>query len=177
MANDFFRKSGSPNVHTAGTVSQLKSEFSNMESGFNKFPGWTGNASKWLQVNAGGTAIDAVSQVVANALLTANGYYIFPGANQLIFQWCTALHTVSGLFMVTLPITFPTAILHAIVGTNQPDFDGGGGLAPTMIVPGIDFPLCTLSQVAVRIKGRTSTSGTGDAAGVGHSYRILAWGY
>jgi hypothetical protein len=116
--------------------------------------------------------------VVADASFAANGYYIFPGSSQLIIQWVTALHTVSGLFMVTLPMTFPTAILHATIGVNQPDFDGGGGPAPTMIVPGIHFASCTTSQVAVRIKGVTSTSGSpGEAAGLGHSYRILALGY
>jgi hypothetical protein len=174
MANEFYRKSGSPNIHTVGSVTQLNSEYAAAASGFDKFPALLNNASKLLAVNESGTAIEAVNEAVIDSLLTTSGYYVFPGDNQLILQWVTASPAgPPDAQTVTLPITFPNAILHVIPGCWQQDWDS----APAFVYVGINFSACTTSQIAYKARVRTSTSGSiGVGIGIGMPYRFLAWG-
>lgn len=46
MANPFFNASGSPGVGSSGSPSVIRSEFANIEAGFDKFPAL--DANKWI---------------------------------------------------------------------------------------------------------------------------------
>jgi hypothetical protein len=73
MANDFYNASGWPAVRQAGTSAPARNELSLIAQGFDKFPVLTGNALKVWRVNAGGTAIEAVSSLsLTDLTLTGN---------------------------------------------------------------------------------------------------------
>lgn len=57
MANEFYSASGIPIQGQVDDPAQMQNEFSAIESGFNKFPGLSGNAGKALVVNSTADAI------------------------------------------------------------------------------------------------------------------------
>lgn len=61
MSNDYYNESGSPSTGSAGTSSTMRSEFSSIGDGFDKLPGLTGNGLKIVAVNAGGSALEAIT--------------------------------------------------------------------------------------------------------------------
>lgn len=65
---DFFVASGSPAYRSGptGTSAAMRAEFTAIETAMAKLAGYTGNGSKFLRVNAGGTAYEALT--VADAL-------------------------------------------------------------------------------------------------------------
>lgn len=74
MSNDFYTPSGTPVSNSSGASSAVRSEFQLIESAFNKFPALTANGSKFLRINSGATAVEALSASDAlTALLAADG--------------------------------------------------------------------------------------------------------
>jgi hypothetical protein len=61
MANEFYTPSGSPATSSHGASSTIRAEFLALQAAFNKMPTLSTNASKILAVNAGGNAIEALS--------------------------------------------------------------------------------------------------------------------
>lgn len=60
MSNPYYTPTGNPSTGAAGASSTMRSEFAAVEAGFDKFPALTGNTLKYLRVNSGETAVEAV---------------------------------------------------------------------------------------------------------------------
>jgi hypothetical protein len=63
MSNDFYTPSGWPQPHAAGSSAQARAELASIQAGFDKLPALTGNANKYLRVNSGATAVEAVNTI------------------------------------------------------------------------------------------------------------------
>ena len=61
MSNDFFNKTGNPQPNSAGSSSLMRAEIASIEAGFDKLPTITANGGKIIAVNAGATALEAVT--------------------------------------------------------------------------------------------------------------------
>lgn len=59
MPNSFYNPSGYPATRSPGSSLNARAEFLSIQAGFDKLPTLSGNGSKLLRVNAGGTAIEA----------------------------------------------------------------------------------------------------------------------
>lgn len=95
-----------------------------------------------------------------NQSLSANGFQKYPGG--LIEQWCTVSGALGGTAVVTFPIAFPNAVLHAMsfyVAGSDP-----GTTAPPTVGGTLYSPL-TVTGTNVRF-------GPGFA-----TCRVRAWGY
>lgn len=66
MSNDYYTPSGSPATGSSVASAVMRSEFDAVRSAFDKLVGLSGNGSKLVQVNSGGTAL-AATNVVWNA--------------------------------------------------------------------------------------------------------------
>lgn len=69
MANDFYSDSGVPSTGAQGLSATMRAEFALIEAGFDKLPTLTGNGSKMVAVNSGGTALEAVTAATARSNL------------------------------------------------------------------------------------------------------------
>ena len=106
FANDFFTASGVPATGAALSSSTIRGEFSSIEDGFDLMPTLTGNGSKAVIVNAGGTAL-----TVTTGTLTLPGNFATSGASALTL-------TTTGSTNVTLPTT---GTLATLAGTEELD--------------------------------------------------------
>lgn len=89
MSNDYYNASGWPITLSFGASVSGRSEMSSIAAGFDKMVALTGNASKFIRVNAGATAQEAVSAtgtgnvVLSNAPtiagMTVTGNQVFSG--------------------------------------------------------------------------------------------------
>lgn len=61
MPNDFFVPSGSPSTGSQGSSSVMRGEFNLIKAAFDKLCGLTGNSLKFVRVNSGESAFEAVS--------------------------------------------------------------------------------------------------------------------
>lgn len=61
MSNDYYDHTTYPATGAAGSSSALRSELDSIEQGFDKLPTVTGNGSKIVAVNSGGTALEAIT--------------------------------------------------------------------------------------------------------------------
>ena len=61
MSNDYFAKTGNPQANSAGSSSLIRAEIASIEAGFDKLPTITANGGKIIAVNAGATALEAVT--------------------------------------------------------------------------------------------------------------------
>lgn len=61
MAGEFYDHTSYPSQGAAGSSSAARAEFELIEAGFNKLPTLAGNGGKLTAVNAGGTAMEAVT--------------------------------------------------------------------------------------------------------------------
>jgi hypothetical protein len=102
MANDFFNKTSVPGTGAALSSATIRAEFAAIEAGFDKMPTMTGNGSKAVVVNSGGTAltVTAAALALAVALTTA-------GAGAITL-------TSTGATNVTLPTTGTLATLAGV---------------------------------------------------------------
>lgn len=76
MTTDFYSHGGYPATGAAGTSAGMRSELDLVEAGFAKLAPLTGNGSKFLRVNSGATAHEAID--VPTALAALNGVVISP---------------------------------------------------------------------------------------------------
>lgn len=60
-ANDFYNATGQPSESSFGDSSVMRSEFNDVEDGFDLFPAFSGNASKYLRINSTPNAVEALS--------------------------------------------------------------------------------------------------------------------
>lgn len=61
MSNDYYNPTGWPATSSTGTSSTARSEMTLVQAGFDKMVALTGNASKFVRVNSGASAQEAVS--------------------------------------------------------------------------------------------------------------------
>lgn len=93
MANDFYNPSGSPTTGAAGSSAVQRTEFASIAAGFAKFPGLTGNGSRAVIVNAGGTGL-----TVTTGTLTLAGNLATTGAfNTTLAQTASVTLTLPGV--------------------------------------------------------------------------------
>jgi hypothetical protein len=59
--SDYYAKSGVPSTSSSLNSSAVRAEFTLISNAFDKLPALSGNGSKFLRVNAGGTAVEALS--------------------------------------------------------------------------------------------------------------------
>lgn len=59
--NDFYSDSGAPSTGSQGSSSTMRAEFAAIEAGFDKMPALTGNGSKIIAVNSGGSGLEAIT--------------------------------------------------------------------------------------------------------------------
>lgn len=68
MSNEFFSVSGSPSTSSFGASATMRSEFVAVAAGFDKLPTLSGNGSKLVQINSGGSAMVAIALTVGAIL-------------------------------------------------------------------------------------------------------------
>ncbi len=75
MANDYYSESGYPSTGAQGSSASMRSELALVSDGFDKLPALTGNGSKVVRINSGGTAQEAVaaSTLIAETIVAASG--------------------------------------------------------------------------------------------------------
>jgi len=71
MANDFFTATGNPAAKSQGSSAVMRSEFAAIEDGFDKLPVLTGNGSKIVAVNSGGTALEPITTTGSGSAVRA----------------------------------------------------------------------------------------------------------
>lgn len=70
MPNDFYTPTGNPADNSAIVSTDMRAEFAAINAGFNKLPTLTGNANKFVAVNASGTGLDVRNGIIDNAAST-----------------------------------------------------------------------------------------------------------
>lgn len=63
MSNPYFNPSGVPANRASGSSATIRAEFALAGAGFDKLPTLSGNASKVVQINGAGTAMEATSAI------------------------------------------------------------------------------------------------------------------
>lgn len=67
MSNPYYTHSSTPIIGSAGSSSLVRTEFTNIQAGFDLLPDYTGQAGKLLVVNAGATALTFTTGTLALA--------------------------------------------------------------------------------------------------------------
>ncbi len=71
--SDYYTKSGAPVSSSSLSSSAVRAEFALIEEAFDKLPALSGNGSKFLRINSGGTAIEALSSAISANLAALGG--------------------------------------------------------------------------------------------------------
>jgi hypothetical protein len=72
MANDFYSVDGSPATGSSGSSAVIRSEFTRIQSSFDKMPSLTSTGGRLVRVNPGSTALEAMT-LTAGAILYGGG--------------------------------------------------------------------------------------------------------
>ena len=72
MANEYYTETGVPVTLSQGSSSAVRSEFTEIGSGFDLLPVLAGNGGKAILVNTGGTALEAVLLISQAIAVTGN---------------------------------------------------------------------------------------------------------
>ncbi len=79
MSNDYYNPTGNPGTAAQGLSALMRTEFANIAAGFAKLPGLSGNNSKAVIVNSGGTGFTTTTGTLALA-----GNFATTGAFNLV---------------------------------------------------------------------------------------------
>lgn len=71
MSNEYYTPSGSPTTNSDGSSAVMRAEFASIQDGLDKLPVLTANGDKAVFVNAGGTALTAVTAATARTNIGA----------------------------------------------------------------------------------------------------------
>lgn len=69
--NDYYSETGAPSTSSAGDSATMRSEFALISDGFDKLPALSGNGSKVVAINSGGTAMEALSTTGSGNIVRA----------------------------------------------------------------------------------------------------------
>lgn len=127
MANDFYNFGGYPSAHSAGTSAGLRNELANVATGFDKFPLLTGNGSKWMRINAAGTAIEVFSDPLTGFYLPITGGTLTGGltGTSAVFSGSAVIGAATGNEQLRV---YSTAAQYAAKIENQRGDATGKGL-------------------------------------------------
>lgn len=71
MSNEYYTPSGSPTTNSDGSSAVMRAEFASIQTGLDKLPVLAANGDKAVFVNAGGTALTAVTAATARTKIGA----------------------------------------------------------------------------------------------------------
>ncbi|KVH04749.1 hypothetical protein WS84_30015 [Burkholderia anthina] len=114
-----------------------------------------------------GTYTQRVGQTFSSSLGTSGSQKLPTG---MIFQWVTGTSDANGNMTLTLPLTFPTAVLGGMANESNP----GGWASNTATIWAFDGSWSTQSTVVARV--RTISNPAGPAIAGGIAGRIFCWG-
>ncbi len=117
---DYFTPSGDPALSSSGSSSVMRAVIAAIAAGFAKIAGYTGNSNKIVVVNAGGTALEAVTTLLAALTFS----------NAIVFS--TSLRVGS---YNTLTETLTNNVTN---GSAQTIFDLTGTASAVVSISGID---------------------------------------
>ena len=133
----------------------VKNEFDLIQAAFALLPTLAGNAGKYVVVNATETALEAVTPTTATASIGASSSISIPtDTDDFIIQFTTGTANGTGDATITLPLTFPNAILAAFVCAN----DSAGWATNTYYTWGVEFTSCTTSTVVADCRKQVGTA-------------------
>jgi len=75
---EYYNSSGAPSTGSSGSSSTMRAEFDLVEAGFDKMPALSGNGSKLVRVNSGGTALEAFTAAYTTDGDTLSTGFTFP---------------------------------------------------------------------------------------------------
>lgn len=140
MSNDFFNPSGNPGTGSQGLSSIIRTEFSNISAGFDKMPPLTGNGSRAVVINPGGTGLAVTTGTFALA-----GNFSTTGAfNTVLAQTAS----------VTLTLPAVSGTLATLAGTETLS-------NKTLVAPALGTPA---SGVATNLTGTATALNIGGNA-------------
>ena len=113
--SDFYDLSGAPGQGGSLSSATIRGEFALIEAAFGKLPTLTGNGSKLVQVNSGGTALEAVSSLAGKTFTSA---CVITGTdNSKAMLRVTVVGTANAL--VVEDSTYPDATTFIITATGK----------------------------------------------------------
>lgn len=122
MTNEYYNGGTFPTTGSAATSASMRSELASVTVGFDKLPVLTGNGSKFVKVNAGGTALEAVSvtvgtgDVVGPSASVASELALFDGTTGKLIKRATTtglLKATSGVLAAAVSNTDYQAVISA----------------------------------------------------------------
>jgi hypothetical protein len=166
MANEYFDHSTYPATGALGTSSAMRSELDNIEAGFDKLPTMAGNGGEIVAVNAGGTALEAITTTGTGSGVRATSPTLTtpllgtPTSGTLTN--CTG-HPVSGLAGAgTGVLTFLATPSSANLAAALTDETGSGlavfATSPTLTTPVLGVATATsINKVAITAPATSAT--------------------
>lgn len=159
MSNDYYNASGWPVTLSFGASVSGRSEMASIAAGFDKMASLTGNASKFIRVNAGETAQEAVD-------VTGTGNVVLSSAPTITAPVVSGALTVTGLARIGSSTSGNESLLVAAGSGSANDFltisyaaTGSGPTITGSSGAGANVP------VRVRSKGTGAILFQSDAAG------------
>lgn len=139
MANPYYSASGNPATGSEGLSALIRAEFLNISAGFDLLPAFSGNGSKAVVVNPGGTALTVTTGTLALA-----GNFSTTGAfNTVLVQGAS----------VTLTLPVVSGTLATLAGTETLS-------NKTLVAPALGTPV---SGVATNLTGTAAGMTVGNA--------------
>lgn len=161
MSNEYYTKSGAPATGATGSSAPMRAQFSDIEAGFDKLPTLSGNGSKAVVINAGGSALSvtAAALALAVALTTAGSGDITlrsSGATDITLPTTGTLATLSNKLSDFAATT--SAELKSVIS----DETGSGALVfantPTLVTPVLGVATATsINKLAITAPATGST--------------------
>jgi hypothetical protein len=153
MANEYFAVSGSPATSSQGASATIRSEFTAIAAGFDKLPTLSGNGSKLVQINSGGTAMAAIALTV--------GAILFGGAAGVLGQDANLTYTTGTSTLAAPKITASTSLASPILDSVSGSLvlKGAGTTALTLTGANAVFAgTISSGQITANLTGNVSGS-------------------
>lgn len=128
--SEYYDHTSYPSTGASGSSSALRAELELIESGFGKLPALAGNGGKVVSVNAGGTALEAATDLLTTGVTAGKAQQVDQATTATTRDATTTLGTT---LKHTLSDTSTTVTaFNGVQGvTYRVRFLGGGGALPT----------------------------------------------